>query len=252
MGIVRRTIRNIIIAAFLSFSLFPSAAIAHGGKKMESKYLYEIQDFKSAQSLPPQTSKIGGLFGGYRHISIFPVPHDNAIGSNDMGKGITIVSFPKGKISYDKYFRHVEDLAGRGKYLPPISSELIGFGQVRGFHLFDFKKKLHREYEIVFPVSQYIDNIAIADSRQRHFLFEIESQKENPKSSFDVDKILQLVDLSSEKQGLDKGIQKRTRHCLDNNERQSFSLQSFRKTIAGIEYESGTGPSPTGGCGKVL
>jgi len=188
--------------------LLTATAIAHGGKKMESKYLYEKNDVHEVISIQPQTFKIGGLFGGYNHISIFPVPQDNAVGSNSMGNAITIISFPKGKIGYDKYFRSAKDITGSGKYLPPISQDLIGFGQVRVFHLFDFKRKIHREYPIVFPVTQYIENIAIADARQRHFIFEIESQKENPKNSFDVDKSLQLVDLSGDTPKLTKEIPK--------------------------------------------
>ncbi|MBT1072763.1 hypothetical protein KJB30_13285 [Geobacter chapellei] len=185
------------------------SGIAHGGNKMDPEYLYERKNYQTKViALPPQTFKIGGLFGGHNHISIFPVPQDNAVGSNDMGNAITIISFPKGKISYDKYFRSADDIMGGGKYLQPISQDLIGFGQVRVFHLFDFKKKLHREYPIVIPVSQYIEKIAIADTRQRHFIFEIESQKENPKNSFDVDKSLQLVDLSSDNTKLIKEIPK--------------------------------------------
>lgn len=186
--------------------LFSTIALAHGGTKMESKYLYEVKDFDSAQSIHPQTFKSGGLFGGYKNVSIFPVPQDNSVGTNDMGNAITIISFPKGKIDYDKHFRRADDISGGGKYLPTISQDLIGFGQVRVFHLFDFKKKLHREYRIVFPFSKYIDNIAIADARLRHFLFEIESQKENPEDSFDVDYFLQLVDLSGDKPKLIKEI----------------------------------------------
>jgi hypothetical protein len=88
---------------------------------MESEYLYERKYYQtSANALSPQTSKISGLFGGYNHISIFPVPQDNAVGSNDMGNAITIISFPKGKIDYDKYFRNAKDISGSGKYLPPI------------------------------------------------------------------------------------------------------------------------------------
>lgn len=211
--------------------MFSTSAIAHGGNKMETKYLYEIQDFRTAQSLPPQTYKIGGLFGGYNHISIFPVPHDNAVGSNDMGNAITIISFPKDKISYDKYFRHADDIMGGGKYLPPISQDLIGFGQVRVFHLFDFKKKLHREYNIVFPVTQYIDNIAIADARQRNFLFEIESQKANPKSAFDVDKILQLVNLSSEKPILIKEFRKEPGTVWTTTKDRVFLYRVFERQL---------------------
>ena len=172
------------------------------------KYLYEKDDVASALSLNGQTFKLGGLFGGYSNILIFPVPQDNAVGTNYMGKGITIISFPKGKIDYDRYFRNVDDIEGSGKYMPPISSDMIGFGQVRVFYLFDFKKKIHREYHIVFPFSKYIENIAVADAGRRHFIFEIESQKENPKDPFDVDKSLLLVDLSGDTSKMIKELHK--------------------------------------------
>ncbi|NVN91517.1 MAG: hypothetical protein HXX11_13080 [Desulfuromonadales bacterium] len=189
--------------------LFTTNTIAHGGKKMESEYLYERKTYQTKViALPPQIHKIGGLFGGYNHISIFPVPQDNAVGSNDMGNAVTIISFPKGKMDYDKYFRNAKDITGSGKYMPPISQDLIGFGQVRVFHLFDFKKKLHREYTIVFPVTQYINNIAIADARQRHFIFEIESQKAEPKGPWDVNYSLQLIELNGDKHNLIKEIPK--------------------------------------------
>ena len=179
--------------AFTAFGLLvlPILVHAQSDKKMEPIY-----DLKNTTELQAQTFKSGGLLGSYKHISLFPVPQANSVGTNDMGNAITLISFPKGSISFDKHFRHADDISGGGKFLPTISNDLIGFGQVRVFHLFDFKKKLHREYRIVFPFTQYIDNIAIADSSQRHFLFEIEAQKDNPKNSFDVDIFLQLIDLS--------------------------------------------------------
>lgn len=183
-------------------------AIAHGENKMELKNLYEKDDVESAISLEGQAFKLGGLFGGYSNILIFPVPQDNAVGTNYMGKGITIISFPNGKIDYDRYFRNVDDIEGSGKYMPPISSELIGFGQVRVFNLFDFKKKIHREYHIVFPFTKYIENIAVADAGRRRLIFEIESQKENAKDPFDVNKSLLLVDLSGNTAELIKELHK--------------------------------------------
>ncbi|MBT1072764.1 hypothetical protein [Pelotalea chapellei] len=194
-------IKNIYLIIICTL-LFSTIAHAHGGKKMESTYLYEINDFKSAQSLLPKSFSIGG----YRNVSIFPVPHNNAVGSNDMGNAITIISFPKGKIDYDKYFHNAEDIIGSGKYMPPISQDLIGFGQERVFHLFDFKRKIYRKYRIVFPVTQYIEKIAIADAKQRHFLFEIESQKPNTKDPLDVNSYLQLLDLTGDSHKLIKEI----------------------------------------------
>jgi len=197
--------KYIIITVVCSILAAP-IAFAHGDKKMETKYMYENQDFNNAISITPQSFKAGGLLGNYRHISLFQVPQANTVGTNDMGNAITLISFPKGSISFEKHFRHADDISGGGKYLPPISDDLIGFGQVRVFHLFDFKKKLHREYRIVFPFSQYIESVVIADARARRFIFDIESQKPEPKSTFDVDYFLQLVDLSSDTPKLVKEI----------------------------------------------
>ena len=38
-------------------------------------------------------------------LSLFPVPKDNSIGTNDLNNAITLLSFHKGKIDYDKYFK---------------------------------------------------------------------------------------------------------------------------------------------------
>ncbi|MDA8429046.1 MAG: hypothetical protein M0T70_07305 [Geobacteraceae bacterium] len=177
---------------------------------MESTYLYEEKDYQTKViTLAPQTfNACGSLFGNYRNASIFPVPFDNTVGSNDMGNAITLISFHKGKVAFERHFRNADDITGSGKYLPSISADLIGFGQVRVFHLFDFKKKLHREYEIEFPITKYIERIAIANAPQRRFIFEIESQKANPKNSFDVGKTLQLIDLSGDKRQLVKELHK--------------------------------------------
>ena len=70
---------------------------SYGGKN-KMKPLYDI---KEAQSLKPQEIKLnGGLFGtgimagGHSNISLFPVPQDNAVGTNDMDNAITLISFP--------------------------------------------------------------------------------------------------------------------------------------------------------------
>ena len=181
------------IFACILLLLIPATTFAHGEKKMEPLY-----DIKEAGSLVSQTFTAGGgLFGGYSNVSIFPVPFDNTVGSNDMGNAITLISFPKGKMDLERHFRNAKDITGSGKYLSTTAPNLIGFGQTRVFHLFDFQKKLHHEYDIEFPVTRYIEKIAIADSSRRRFIFEIESQKENPKNSFDVDYFLQLIDLST-------------------------------------------------------
>jgi len=176
---------------------------------MDSAYLYEEKDYQTRTvSLPPQTFKIsGGLFGSYRNVSLFPIPFDNAVGSNDMGNAVTIISFPKGKIDYDRYFRNAaDDMSGSGEFVSQTAKDILGYGQVRRFLLFDFKKKLHREYRIVFPITQSIQKIALVDPERRHFLFEIRSQKRNAKDPFDADNYLQLIDLSDDKHKVIKQV----------------------------------------------
>ena len=92
MGIGGRTMWNTAIAACLGVVLLSTTAIAHGGNNMEPIY-----DLKDSSTLQPQTFKSGGLFGGYKNVSIFPVPQNNSVGSNDMGNAINSSPFPKAK-----------------------------------------------------------------------------------------------------------------------------------------------------------
>ncbi|BBA71582.1 hypothetical protein [Geobacter sulfurreducens] len=201
MNCMKQIFRTIVCVFLLSANAF-------GGNKMKSTYLYEKEDIKKAASLPPQTFKIsGGLFGSYRNVSLFPVPFDNAVGSNDMGNAVTIISFPKGKIDYDRYFRNAaDDMSGSGEFVSQTAKDILGYGQVRRFLLFDFKNKLHREYRIAFPITQSIQKIALADPELKRFLFEIESEKRNAKDPFDVNKSLQLIDLSDDKHKVIKEV----------------------------------------------
>ncbi len=108
-------------------------------------------------------------------LSLFPVPQDNSIGTNDLNNAITLLSFHKGKIDYDKYFKNaIDDVEGGGEYMPIIAPDTIGFGQNRRFLLYNFRTKDCRDYEIVVSLEKTIEKIAIADARQRRFIFEIQ------------------------------------------------------------------------------
>ena len=180
---------------------------------MESAYLYETQ---GAVSLSPQEFPLnGGLFGSrflaeaYSSISLFPVPQDNTVGTNDMHNAITLISFPKGRISFEKHFKNaVDDIGGGGQYLPVISKDLIGFGQTRAFVLYDFKKKIHREYTITTSLAKNIEKVAVADVSHLQFIFQIEKQNTSSHDPWDISKVLQLMDLSGEKAKLIKEIPK--------------------------------------------
>jgi len=186
-----------------------------GDSSMKPPALYEKSDLASVTN-PPQVFNIkgglfngGGLFGGYRNVSIFSVPIDNAVGSNDMGNAITVISFPKEKIEFEKYFRNaVEQLQGGGVYLPTATPNLVGFAQVRRFVLFDLKHKTHREYRIEMSIGNTIEKVAVADAGRRRFLMEIEEQRRGTSDPWDSNKILKLIDLSEEKHKILKELPK--------------------------------------------
>lgn len=148
--------------------------------------------------------------GASSSYSLFPVPQDNAVGTNDHADAITIISFPNRKIVLDNYFKKaVHEVYGGGTYLPVISPDMIGFGQVRRFILYNFKNKTHEEYRIVYSFDDTIEKIAIADAPQRHFIFEIERQNPYSSDHWDITKSLQLIDLSGQTVNLLKQVHKR-------------------------------------------
>jgi len=144
-------------------------------------------------------------------LSLFPVPKDNSIGTNDLNNAITLLSFHKGKIDYDKYFKNaVDDVEGGGEYMPIIAPDTIGFGQSRRFLLYNFRTRDVRYFSIVASLEETIEKIAIADARQKHFIFEIEefnSQSEDPD---DKTFHLLLMDLSGKEAKLIKKIPRKT------------------------------------------
>jgi hypothetical protein len=172
---------------------------AYGGsKKME--YLY---DFKEAVTVEPQAHKIDAS----DPLSLFPVPMDNAVGTNDIKNAISIISFPKGKMDIDHHFKRVvDDVQGGGTYLPVITQDLIGFGQMRAFYLFNFKRKIHEEYRIVGSLDDSIEKIAIADGERRRFIFEIESHRHGSQDPWDNTSSLRIIDLYKREVNLVKKI----------------------------------------------
>ena len=164
--------------------------------------LYNINESKS---LDPQIFHTGKESS----LSLFPVPQDNAIGTNDLNNAITVLSFNKEKINYDKYFKNaVDDVEGGGEYIPIISQDIIGFGQTRRFLLYDFRYKICQNYRIVGSLGKTIEKIAIANGRQRHFIFEIEAHNERSEDPWDYTSALLLMDLSEKEARKIKEIDK--------------------------------------------
>jgi hypothetical protein len=192
----RRTIWNKALAACLGVVLF--SAIAHGADKMEPLY-----NLSEAKPLKPEVYNIGTD----SLLSLFPVPQDNSIGTNDLNNAITILSFNKGKIKKDQYFKNAFDkVGGGGTFIPVIASDTIGFGQVRRFVTYNFRTKTHQRYRIVASLDETIYAIAIANAQQRHFIFEIKEYDRKSENPSDKTFNLQLIDLSNKEPRLIKGL----------------------------------------------
>jgi hypothetical protein len=152
-----------------------------------------LYDTKGAAALAPQVFRTGHSDG----FSIFPVPQDNSVGTNDLDNAITLISFPGGRVVYEKHFRNaVDDVGGGGIYLPVIDPDTIGFGQTRVFLLYNFKTRHHAEYRIGFSIGKTIVKIATANAERRRFIFELESMNARSEDPWDFTKSLQLMDLS--------------------------------------------------------
>lgn len=104
MGTNRKV--KLVIVALISMTTLLWLTISHGGKKMQPSYnINETKTLKPEEyDLRTDTS-----------LSLFPVPQDNSIGTNDLSNAITLLSFHKGKIKFDKYFKNaIDDVEGGG------------------------------------------------------------------------------------------------------------------------------------------
>lgn len=183
----RYLVNEILISvAILVIGTLLCATTCFGGNKMDP--LYNINE---AIIFKPEEYSVRG-----RSLSLFPVPQDNAIGTNDLGNAITLLSFHKRRLSEDKYFRNAaHDFEGGGTYLPVIDKDTIGIAQSRRFLLFDFKSKDCRDYRIVMSLEKTIEEVTIADPKKKHFIFEIEAHNPRSEDPWDFTKSLQLIDL---------------------------------------------------------
>jgi hypothetical protein len=206
-------------------------AITHGGNKMVPSY--EINGTKKLKPEVYDTRRRSSL-------SLFPVPQDNSIGTNDLNNAITLLSFHKGEIDYDRYFKNaVDDVEGGGEYMPIIAPDTIGFGQSRRFLLYNFRTRDVRYFRIVASLEETIEKIAIADARQKHFIFEIEefnSQSEDPD---DKTFHLLLMDLSGKEARVikDLNIGKETVWTAAFDKIFLYDLEKEKLTVLNMKFE---------------
>lgn len=151
-----------------------------------------LYDINEATIIRPEEYRVRG-----RHLSLFPVPQDNAVGTNDMGNVITLLAFHKRRLCEDKYFRNAaNNFEGGGTYLPVIDENTIGFAQSRRFLLFDFKEKDCRDFRVFMSIDKSIRKAAIADSLKKHFIFEVKAYNPRSNDHRDYTNHLLLMDLS--------------------------------------------------------
>jgi hypothetical protein len=118
--------------------------------------MQELYDVTQARSLKPEIYP----FPSGITPSMIPVPQDNTIATNDLRNAITLISFHKGKLKTDHYFRNAYDqLRGGGTFLPVFSGDTIGFGQDRIFLLFNFRNRRHESLSGgPFPGRNHLQN----------------------------------------------------------------------------------------------
>jgi len=178
----------VVIAA--GCALFAFSATAYGNEPMEPLY-----DVTQARGLKPEIYP----FPSGITPSMIPVPQDNTIATNDLRNAITLISFHKGKLKTDHYFRDAYDqLRGGGTFLPVFSGDTIGFGQSRRFLLFNFRNRRHERYRVAPSLEETIFKIAVADGPMRHFIFEIKEYDRQSTSHRDVSFNLQRLSLNDD------------------------------------------------------
>lgn len=180
-----------IVGLFILFNIhfvFLTSSNSFGGVKMDQ--LYNVID---VITLKPEVYDMGTD----SLISLFPVPQDNSIGTNDLNNAITLISFHNGRIRKEQFFKNaLRQVGGSGTFIPVIAQDTIGFGQVRRFVMYNFRTKRHESHSIVVSLEKTIEKIAIADARLRRFIFEIEAHNPKSEDPWDCTSYLMLMDLS--------------------------------------------------------
>ncbi len=139
-------------------------------------------------------------------IDIFPVPFDNAVGTDDFDDYLTLIEFDidKGKIVYEE----LDIKVGRNwamHTLPVFSKNKIGYASDRGFTIVDFKRKESKHFIwIAQGFEEHIRKVRIADAEKSRFIFYIQRFLG---SDVDYHYFLRLIDCSGEKAKVLKEIQ---------------------------------------------
>ncbi len=141
---------------------------------------------------------------------LFPVLKNGTqyAATNKWNNAINIFSFEGKRIKRDQHFRNANpDIDLSPTIIPAIDDGVFGFGQIRGFALFDLNRKKVKDFRICPSIGDTIAGMAIADAKKRQFMFWIESYPRDPKSPDDKAYFTQLIDLSGDEPKMLKEIE---------------------------------------------
>ncbi len=108
--------------------------------------------------------------------SIFPVPVENAVGTNVINSAITLIRFKGDKIQYDHLIKdHFGASAGGLFSHPPVfDSEWIAYGQSRGFMIFNTKTHVFLDH-IPYPKMELrITDVRVIPTQPFTFIIQVE------------------------------------------------------------------------------
>ncbi len=188
-----------------------------------------LYDLNSVQKLEPSTFKMKDeiyflfpvLFNGTQHAA-----------TNSWNNAINILKFNGNKFSHDEYFRNAYDSVNlEPTVIPPIEDGVFGFGQIRGFAIFDLKKKKFKDLRLLPSINDTIRRIAIVDMNQRHFIVDIERYPHKPKDAWDTIIIQRLYDLSGDEPKVIKETEFDKEYVWDLADNKYFLFSGSKKDM---------------------
>jgi len=157
--------------------------------------------------------------------SIFPVPVENAVGTNVIDFAITLLRFEGDKIHYEQLIKGHPGASAGGLYshCPVFDKEWIAYGQSRGFSLFNIKTKQFVDHTPYPQLEKRITAVAPVTSQPFTFLIQIE-RGNTPVD----DRVLQIVrfDLKGNFEVLAE-LEQIGRHYGEKGEPWCFSERTF-------------------------
>ena len=152
-----------------------------------------LYDLKTPDRLDPRVYQLAE-----KAHHLFPVPRDNAVGTNDFNNAITLIRFRKNRVVYDEiardFFKYVS--GGELSFMPVFDNNVIGYGQTRRFVRVDLKTSQVREHRICYPLEETIQKIALSDNSKEHYIFQIEKFAKDTVDTSNYKTLLRLMDLS--------------------------------------------------------